>query len=51
MLNAYNARNDTVATVKGIQRRDSGYTIIFDDITSSSQVDLYIVWGIKSYTV
>lgn len=45
LIAAYNIRNDTTNSVKGIQKRSSGdYTVMFDD-TPGGELDLWLVWA------
>lgn len=45
LIAAYNIRNDTTNSVKGIQKRSSGdYTVMFND-TPGGELDLWLVWA------
>ena len=45
LIAAYTIRNDTVNSVKGIQKRTpTGYTIMFDD-TPAGELDLWLTWA------
>lgn len=48
LANAYAVRDDTSNYVKGINRRSAGgYTLIFDDVSTNTQIRLYLVWCAK----
>ena len=45
LLDAYMVRDDSSYYIKGISRRNDGaYTLIFDGITTATQVSVYAVW-------
>lgn len=45
LLDAYIVRDDSSYFIKGISRRNDGaYTLIFDGITTATQVSVYAVW-------